>query len=68
MLYRKAVKHPQISGEVAQGGCYVCNCCGDVIFEGEEYYDFRWIDSGIGILCKDCVRYSHRYDAEQEVI
>ena len=46
---------------------YVCTCCGYDIFEGEEYYDLRMINSDYGVLCAQCIEDMHHYDAEKEV-
>ncbi len=43
---------------------YTCTCCGELIREGDEY----WEIPGFGIFCEACVDDAHHYDAEREVM
>lgn len=38
---------------------FTCECCGEPILEGEEFWELK----GFGIFCEACISDAHHYDA-----
>ena len=45
-----------------------CECCGNEIYEGDDYFDLSELSPKLtGWCCADCISNAHHYDAEVRI-